>query len=103
MALEKVETAGREGCSQRQDAFQATLRSFGLIPRARDSGVALSTVCFRKCSLSASQRVNWMVIRQGQGDGWEGCSYPITREVAVEMERRRGWIPEILQRKKPRN
>lgn len=57
MGLEKVETAGREGCSQRKDAFQAALRAFSLIPRARDSGVASSAVCFRKCSLSALQRV----------------------------------------------
>ena len=35
---------------------------FNLIPRARDNGVGVSTTGFRKCLLSALQRVNWLVV-----------------------------------------
>lgn len=66
---EKVETAGGEAGHEHLPSKPCLprLRSFNLIPRARDNGVGVSTTCFRKCPLSALQRVNWLVITRGQG------------------------------------
>lgn len=71
-----METSGREDRSKRQDVsihLPSHAMEFQPYPKGKSDGVALSTVYFRKCPLSALQTVNCMVIRWVQGDGREGC------------------------------